>query len=128
MTKYIYMKLVGLILVILGFSYSITSFSSFYAYLYGDIQVANANIYIMSIGLAIPLYMFIFGIYFYFYVDKEFANINPFIIISGISMLVFGIVRLLVSNNIMQFIHVSYAYVLIISSLLLICWCIRYKY
>ena len=57
MTKYIYMKLVGLILVILGFSYSITSFSNFYAYLYGDILVANANIYVMSIGLIIPLYM-----------------------------------------------------------------------
>ena len=128
MTKYIYMKLVGLILVILGFSYSITSFSSLFAYLYGDITIANANIYIMSIGLIIPLYMFIFGVYFYFYVDKEFASINPFILISGISMLIMGIVRLFINNGIMQFIHISFATVLIVSSLLLIFGCIRYKY
>ena len=128
MTKYIYMKLVGLILVILGFSYSITSFSSLFAYLYGDITIANANIYIMSIGLIIPLYMFIFGVYFYFYIDKEFASINPFILISGISMLIMGIVRLFINNGIMQFIHISFATVLIVSSLLLIFGCIRYKY
>lgn len=128
MTKYIYMKLVGLILVILGFSYSITSFSSLFAYLYGDITIANANIYIMSIGLIIPLYMFVFGVYFYFYIDKEFASINPFILISGISMLIMGIVRLFINNGIMQFIHISFATVLIVSSLLLIFGCIRYKY
>ena len=128
MTKYIYMKLVGLILVILGFSYSITSFSSLFAYLYGDITIANANIYIMSIGLIIPLYMFVFGVYFYFYIDKEFASINPFVLISGISMLIMGIVRLFINNGIMQFIHISFATVLIVSSLLLIFGCIRYKY
>ena len=128
MTKYIYMKLVGLILVILGFSYSITSFSSLYAYLYGDIIIANSNVYIMSIGLVIPLYIFIFGIYFYFYVDRDKSLINPFIIISGISMFIIGIIRLLVSNGVMQFIHVSFATVLIVNSILLIYGCIKYKY
>lgn len=128
MTKYIYMKLLGLILVILGFGYCITSFSNLYAYLYGDIVIANANVYVMSIGLIMPLYMFIFGIYFYFYVDKEFAYINPFIIISGIIMLTFGVVRLFVDNGIMEFIHVSFAIVLIVSAILIICGCIRYKY
>ena len=128
MTKYIYMKLVGLILVIFGFSYSITSFSNFYAYLYGDILIADANVYIMSIGLIIPLYVFIFGIYFYFYTDKQFAYINPFIFISGIIMMIMGILRLFINNGIMQFIHMSFATVLIICSILLICGCIRYKY
>jgi len=128
MTKYIYMKLVGIILVILGFSYAITTFSNFYAYLFGDIEIANANIYIMSIGLIFPLYMFIFGIYFYFYVDKEFAYINPFILISGISMMIVGIIRLLVSIGIMQFIHVSYATILIVCGILVILGCLRYKY
>ena len=128
MTKYIYMKLVGIILVILGFSYAITTFSNFYAYLFGDIEIANANIYIMSIGLIFPLYMFIFGIYFYFYVDKEFAYINPFILISGISMMIVGIIRLLVSIGIMQFIHVSYATILIVCGILVIIGCLRYKY
>ena len=128
MTKYIYMKLVGLILVILGFSYSLTTFSSFYAYIFGDIEIANANIYLMSIGLIFPLYVFIFGIYFYFYKDKEFANINPFILTSGISMFFIGILRLFISNKIMQFIHISFAYVLIVSGLLLIYGCLRYRY
>ena len=128
MTKYIYMKLLGLMLVILGFSYSITSFSSFYAYLFGTIQIANANIYIMSIGLVFPLYMFVFGIYFYFYPHKQFAYINPFILISGISMLIVGIIRLLFNNGIMQFIHISFSIILIISGILLVYGCIRYKY
>lgn len=128
MTKYIYMKLLGLILVILGFSYSITSFSNFYAYLFGVIEIANANIYIMGIGLVFPLYVFIFGIYFYFYTDKQFANINPFILITGLGMLIVGILRLIINNGIMEFIHISFAYVLITLGLLLIYGCLRYKY
>ena len=43
MTKYVYMKLVGLTLVVVGFSYCITSFTNFFAYLYGDIKIANTN-------------------------------------------------------------------------------------
>lgn len=128
MTKYVYMKLIGLILVILGFSYCITTFSNFYAYLYGDIEIANANIYLMSIGLLLPLYMFIFGIYFYFYTDKEFAYINPFILISGVAMFVMGLFKAFTNNIVMQFIHISFSYVLILCGLLLIFGCIRYKY
>ena len=48
MTKYVYMKLIGLILVILGFSYSITTFTNFYAYIFGEVQIANANVYLMN--------------------------------------------------------------------------------
>ena len=128
MTKYVYMKLVGLILVILGFGYSITSFSNFYAYIYGDIKIANANIYIMSIGLIFPLFMFVFGIYFYFYTDKQFAYINPFILISSAVMIMVGVLRLFINSGIMQFIHISYAIVLIVCGILLMCGILRYKY
>ena len=128
MTKYIYMKLVGLVLVILGFSYSMTSFYSFYSYIFGNIEIANANIYLMSVGLIIPLYVFIFGLYFYFYVDREFAYINPFILSSSICMLILGVVRLFINNGIMAFIHISFAYVLITFGVLLIYGCFRYKY
>lgn len=128
MSKFVYMKLLGLLLVILGFSYCLTTFSNFFAYLYGDIEIANANIYLMSIGLIFPLYMFIFGIYFYFYTDKEFAYINPFILISGISIFILGILRLFISNGIMQFIHLSFAYILITCGLLLLYGVFRYKY
>ena len=128
MTKYFYMKLVGLLLVILGFSYSITSFSNFYAYLYGDIIIANANTYVMCIGLLFPLYMFIFGVFFYFYTDKQFAYINPFVLISGIILTIGGIIRLFINSGIMQFIHISFAYILIILGIAVIYGCIRYKY
>lgn len=128
MTKYVYMKLVGLVLVILGFSYSMTTFSNFYAYIFGEVQIANANVYLMSIGLILPLYMFIFGIYFYFYTDKEFAYINPFILLTGIAMIVMGLFKIFTSNIVMIFIHISYAYVLILCGILLIVGCIRYKY
>ena len=128
MTKYVYMKLLGLSLVMLGFGYSITSFSNFYAYIFGEIEIANANIYLMSLGLVFPLYTFIFGVYFYFYTDKEFAYINPFILISGFGMFIVGVIRLFLDNNIMQFIHISFAYVLMILGMLLIYGVYRYKY
>ena len=128
MGKYIYMKIIGLLLVIIGFSYSLTSFSNFYGYLFGDIKVANGNIIIMSLGLLFPLYTFIFGIYFYFYSDKFFANINPFILSSAISLFIVGLVRIIVSNGIMEFIHYSFSISIIISSILLVYGCIKYKY
>ncbi len=128
MTKFVYMKLLGLILVIAGFSYCMTSFYNFYEYIFGDVQIANANTFIMSMGLLFPLYTFIFGVFFYFYTDKQFAIINPFILISGIGLLVVGVSRLFLSNGIMQFIHVSFGYVVAILGILLIYGCIRFKY
>lgn len=68
--KFFYMKIVGLLWVIGGFSYSLTSFYNFYDYLFGNVSIANGNIVIMALGLIIPLYSFIFGVYFYFYTDK----------------------------------------------------------
>ena len=128
MTKFIYMKILGLLMVILGFSYCLTSFYNFYAYLFGDLIIANANIYIMAIGLVFPLYTFIFGIYFYFYSDRYFDQINPFIFTSSIIMFIVGLTRLLINFGIMQFLHFTFGYVLIILSILLICGCLRYKY
>lgn len=128
MTKYFYMKLVGLALVIIGFSYCLTSFSNFYAYLFGDIEIANGNILLMMSGLVFPLYMFIFGVFFYFYTDKQFAYINPYVLGSGIFLFVSGIVRLFVSHGIMEFIHISFGFVSIFMGLLIIFGCIRFKY
>ena len=128
MGKFIYMKVLGLLLVIVGFSYSLTSFSNFYGYLFGDITVANGNVIIMGLGLLFPLYTFIFGIYFYFYSDKFFANINPFILSTAISMFIVGLVRIFVSNGIMEFIHYTFVIPMIILSILLVYGCVRYKY
>ena len=128
MTKYIYMKLIGLALVVIGFSYCLTSFSNFFAYLYGDIIIANANVYVMTTGLLFPLYMFIFGVFFYFYTDKQFATINPFILSSGIGFSIVGLLRLFISSGIMEFIHISFSFVALVFGILLIYGCLRYKY
>ena len=128
MGKFIYMKIIGLLLVIIGFSYSLTSFAKFYGYLFGDITIANGNIIIMSLGLLFPLYTFIFGIYFYFYSDKFFTNINPLILSSGISMFIVGLSRIFVNNGIMEFIHSSFSIAIIIASILLVYGCFKYKY
>jgi len=128
MTKFVYMKLLGLVLIVLGFSYCLTTFSNFFTYVYGDIGIADANIYIMGVGLLFPLYLFSFGIYFYFYTDREPEKINPFILISNIVLLVVGILKLFISTGIMQFIHISFAYVLMLCGLLLIYGVFKYKY
>jgi len=128
MTKYVYMKLVGLILVVVGFSYCITSFTNFFAYLYGDIKIANANVLLLTSGLLFPLFMFIFGVLFYFYTDKQFAYINPYVLASGIIITISGILRIFIGSGIMEFIHWSYSFVSIILGLLLIIGCFRFKY
>ena len=128
MTKFIYMKLLGFLMVILGFGYCMTSFHNFYSYIFGDLIIANANIFIMGMGLIFPLYTFIFGVFFYFYSDKEFGSINPFILFSGIMMLIVGVSRLFVSTGIMEFLHYSYSFVMIFLAIMLIYGCIRYKY
>ncbi len=128
MTKYAYMKLLGLVLVVIGFSYCLTSFYNFYAYLYGDIQIANANIYVMTCGLVFPLYMFIFGVFFYFYTDKQYNEINKYVLTSGIIITIAGILRLFVNHGLMEFVHISFGYVSILLGALLIFGCFKFKY
>ena len=127
-TKYAYMKLLGLILVVVGFGYSLTSFSNFYEYIFGNIEYANVSVYVMSIGLLFPLYMFVFGVLFYFYTDRQPKIISPFVLGSGIFLGIGGIIRLFVSSNIMEFIHISFAFVLIFLASLVILGCVRFKY
>ena len=128
MTKFFYKKIIGLLMVVVGFSYSLTSFYNFYDYLFGELVIANSNIYIMSIGLLFPLYTFIFGIHFYFYQDREFGSINPFILGTSIAMIIVGITRIIINKGIMQFIHFTFAYVIIFLAILLFIGCKKYKY
>ena len=128
MTKFLYMKILGLFMVIIGFSYCLTSFHNFYAYIFGDLLIANANIYLMTCGLVIPLYLFIFGIYFYFYSDRFFAKINPFIFITGIWMFAIGVLRIFIGTGLLQFLHFTFAYASIILAIFLVYGCLRFKY
>lgn len=139
MVRYIYLKFIGFLLVILGFSYSMTSFYNFYDYIFGNIVIASSNIFVMSLGLLIPLYMLVFGIYFYFYADTNITKINKFIFGSSIFLMVIGIINIIlktsvVYNNlfvlaqIMEFLHWSIGYVLLTLGISIIVGCIKYKY
>lgn len=139
MVRYIYLKFIGFLLVILGFSYSMTSFYNFYDYIFGNIVIASSNVFVMSLGLLIPLYMLVFGIYFYFYADTNITKINKFIFGSSIFLMVIGIINIIlktsvVYNNlfvlaqIMEFLHWSIGYVLLTLGISIIVGCIKYKY
>ena len=128
MTKFLYKKCLGLLMVMIGLSYCFTSFYNFYAYLFGELIIANANIFLMGLGLVFPLYIFIFGMFFYLYQDKEFGSINPFIMTTSIMLFIVGILRIVTDIKIMEFIHFSFGIASIIISLLLFFGCIRYKY
>lgn len=137
--KFLYMKFLGLLLVLVGFSYSLTSFNNFFSFVFKTkIFAENLNIYVMSIGLVVPLFIFIFGVYFYFYTDFNIEKINKFIFISFILILLIALMmicfnELYIINNfivfqIYQFIHISCAYVLIFLAIMGIYGCIKYKY
>lgn len=139
MVRYIYMKFIGFLLVVLGFSYSMTSFYNFYEYIFGNITIASSNILVMMIGLLVPLYMLIFGIYFYFYADKNITSINKYIMCSAIAFLIIGIVCLILKSNfiynylfvlsqVFEFLHVSCGYVLVLLGAMIIYGCVKYKY
>lgn len=137
--RYLYMKFLGLLLVLVGFSYSITSFNNFFSYIFRTrIFPENLNIFLICIGLIIPLYIFIYGIYFYFYTDFNITKINKFIFISNILFLMIGIVMILFNElssvknisifQIFEFLHISLSYVLISLSIMGIYGCFKYKY
>jgi len=134
--RFLYMKFLGLLLVLIGFSYSLTSFNNFFSYIFKTkIFPENLNIYMISSGLIIPLFIFIFGVFFYFYTDYNINKINKFIFISYVLLLIIGITMIVFSNKsflninqIFEFIHISLSYVLIPLSLMGIFGCIKYKY
>ena len=134
--RFLYMKFLGLLLVLAGFSYSLTSFNNFFSYIFKTrIFPENLSIYLISSGLIVPLFIFVFGVYFYFYTDYNIHKINKFIFISnvillivGITMIVFQDIKLLNLNQIFEFIHISLSYVLIILSLMGLFGCFKYKY
>ena len=138
-SRFLYMKLLGLLLVIVGFSYSLTSFNNFFSYIFHTrIFDENLNIYLMSIGLVLPLAMFIFGVYFYFYTDFNITKINKFILIFNIIFLIIGIIMLIIKQfnfwpyfiifQIFEFLHTSYAYLIILLSVMGLYGCFKYKY
>ena len=138
-SRYLYMKFLGLLLVIAGFSYSLTSFNNFFSYIFKTkIFAENLNIFVMSIGLIIPLSMFIYGVYFYFYTDFNVRKINKyifgyniFLVIIAIFMLIFkqfNIFSNIIFKQVFEFLHSSYTYPIIVLSIMGLYGCFKYKY
>ena len=138
-SRYLYMKFLGLLLVIAGFSYSITSFNNFFSYIFKTrIFSENLNIFVMSLGLVIPLSMFIYGVYFYFYTDFNFNKVNKyifgyniFLVIIALFMLIFKQFNLfsnIIFKQVFEFLHSSYTYSIIILSIMGLYGCFKYKY
>lgn len=134
-SRFLYMKILGLLLVIVGFSYTITSFYNFFEYIFGyKIFSENLNIYLMIIGLIIPVYIFIYGIYFYFYTDFNIVKTNKLLIVSNIFFLLLSIAIFLTKSLniniqvIFEFIHISLSYYLVILSVMGIYGCVKFKY
>ena len=138
-SRFLYMKFLGLLLVIVGFSYSITSFNNFFSFIFKTaIFTENLNIYLVSLGLIMPLYTFIFGVYFYFYTDFNITKINRFIFISYLISGLGGFAIIFIKElynlkniflfQIFEFNHLSFAYCLILLSIMGIYGCFKYKY
>ena len=136
--RYLFIKFTGFLLVILGLSYSITSFYNMFSYLYGNVVINNSSTVVMIAGTVIPLFMFIFGIFYFMYTDYNIAKMNKIIFICSIIMMVFGIIVLLFNikyfmnhifavSQIVYFIHYSFGYVSIVLGLMVMYTCIKYK-
>ena len=134
--RFLYMKLLGLLLVILGFSYVITSFYNFFEYIFDyKIYPENLNIYIMSVGPLVPLFVFVYGVYFYFYTDFNITKISKLIFIVNISLFIISVLMIMFKNisyisitQIFELVHESFGYLLLILSSLGIYGCFKYKF
>ena len=134
--RFLYMKLLGLVLVVFGFSYSITSFYNFFEYIFDyKIYPENLNIYMMSIGPIIPLFVFVYGVYFYFYTDFNIVEISKPIFITNITLFAIGIALIIFKNatylnvsQIFELVHKSFGYLLLILSSIGIYGCFKYKF
>ncbi len=131
-------KFTGILLVVIGLTYSITSLNKLFSYLYGDIIVSNGNVVLMSIGIIIPLYIFIYGIFYFVYYDSDITKINKKMLILSFLIVIFGIIIMIFKLNyfvlnvfgisqIVYFLHPSLGYVSVVLGLLASYVCIKYK-
>lgn len=137
--KFIYMKLLGLFMTVVGFAYCLTSFYNFFDVLLGEKLISqNVNILIASIGLFFPLFVFIFGVYFYFYADVLTDKSSKLTLIGTITLSIISIIKILLGTKLfsrlgelsylIEFIHPSFGYVILLISFLLIYGKFVYKY
>ena len=138
-SRYIYMKFLGLLLVIVGFSYSLTTFNNFFSFIFKTrIFSENLSVYLVWISLIMPVYIFVYGVYFYFYTDFNITKISKFLLISNIVVLIYGILLLIIKTlyslkniylfQVFEFNHISFGLCLILLGIMGIIGCFKYKY
>lgn len=133
-SKFLYMKLLGFLTAIIGFSYSLTSFYNFFEVVFGQRALMNGvNIWISGIGLLFPLFVFILGVFFYFYADVFSEKKNKAIFISIILSVIISAICIIFSNinalnNVMEFVHFSFGYVLLLLNVFFLYGKYKYKY
>ena len=131
-SKFLYMKFLGLFMVVIGFSYCLTSFYNFFDAIFGNIVSASSNLLVTSLGLIYPLYIFIYGIFFYFYADICNDKSSKLILLSIILLSVFSILKILFDifsiSEIFDFVHISLAYLTLIIVIMNVYGSIKYKY
>ena len=136
--KYLFMKLVGLLTVTIGLAYSITSFYNLFDVIFGNKLIAeNHSLFVMGIGVIFPLFVFIFGVFFYLYADWHIEKKSLWILVCIIIMLILGVLKVLLSFEILKgipfsyflnFVHISFGYIAIVLSLFLAYGRLKYKY
>lgn len=136
--KFWYMKILGFLCTLIGFSYCLTSFYNLFETILGNKIIAeSSNVFVMAIGLVFPLFLFIFGVFFYFYADVLGKEKNKSVLSCIIVMFMVSIINILLSiininggflSDIIMLIHYSFGYVNLIISCFLLYGRIKYKY
>lgn len=139
-SRFLYMKFLGLLLVITGFSYSLTSFVNFFEFIFDEkIFMEALNGYLASIGLIIPLAIFVFGVYFYFYTDFNITKISNLILGFNLAFLILGVSIIILKSvysyqpslmfvQLFSFLHTSIGYVLVLLSLMGLYGCFKFRF
>ena len=137
-TKFWYMKILGFLITIIGFSYSLTSLYNFFDIVFENkIMVEGSNIFIMCLGIVFALFIFVFGVFFYFYADVYKNERNKLVLISIIIMFIISVFNIFSStvsltsrffNDLVALIHPSFGYVNLILGVLLVYGYFKYKY
>ena len=125
-------------MVIMGLTYSVTSLFNLFSYLFGNITIYGSSTFVMTLGIIMPLFMFIFGIFFFLYTDSNVAKINKKIFICSIIMMIFGLLILLLKNTYLlnhafgiaqlaYFLHFSLGIVFLVLGGMVMYACIKFK-
>jgi len=134
--RFLYMKLLGFFTAIVGFSYSLTSFFNFFEVVFeSKITPGGINIWISGIGLLFPLFVFVLGVFFYFYADVFDGNRSKLVLVAIIINVIINVICIIplifkeiFISNMIEFIHFSFGYILVLLNIFFLYGKYNYKY